>query len=77
MNDKKSQFKQSRFGRKEADGQNRFLRLKYIIVRDNDFEKYNQRRSNNQLSEKGIGATKLEAIRGAELGFPLPRFTTY
>ena len=41
MNDKKSQSKQSRFGRKEGDGQNRFLRLKYILVRDNDFEKYN------------------------------------
>ena len=59
MKDKSS--KPSRFGR--DDSQNRFLRLKYILVRDNDFEKYNEGINNSEKG--GMGVSKIQGIRGA------------
>ena len=73
--DKKSQqSKSSRGGMGRSEGRSRYLKLKYILVRDNDFQKYDVQE--NQEDNK-LGASKMVAIRGVEQGYPLPRFTTF
>ena len=74
---KMNESKLPRGSRLSRGNQNRFLRLKYILVKDNAFnsqEEVNTYKS--EISNQEDTGSKIRELRGSDNGFPVPRFTS-